>query len=190
MSVEIKRGADKKFTIKLRKGNGDPYSLEDATKISVEFKKFDHTVLEINNIEQPATYSTVEYNGEIFNANVAGSLGSSIVLIFDGIKTITEVLAHWNDLNVTNQASSEATDPSIILPIGNAELANGFDSYKKVDVIGNTILGNIFVILPNCDTELLKVGSQQAIDIIIDKGNHPIGDRIIRELQNAIDVRE
>ena len=91
--VEILKGEDATFQVKLRFPNGDPYSLEDSKKVQVSLPKKQtgtgyHTV---DDAVQPAVAASGIYQGVTYTAATAGSVGNSITLLFDGSKTIAQV---------------------------------------------------------------------------------------------------
>ena len=64
----------------------------------------------------PGVKATFTLGGNVFTAVDFGTIGNTIVLVFDGIKTVATVTAAWNLANPTNQVTftgSGATVPTI-----------------------------------------------------------------------------
>jgi len=190
MPITIVRGTDKRFVLKLRRPNGDPYiRLPEADKITLEFPKQSGKVV-IDDSTIAAETAECLYEEVTFSAVVAGAAGNDIVLEFDGIKTITAVLNEWNTANPTNTAESDAADESVILTSSQVTLAGGIDSYKKVEGTEPLAVGFVQVILPDTDTEYMRLGLKQDIRGYVDFGTHPAGFRdpvLVESELNVID---
>lgn len=72
-----------------------------------------------------ATASRV-YSGVTFTAINTGSIGNSINLVFDGVKTIFQVVATWNMAVPSNQVSHNGNNNDVLLP-SNFNLQGGID---------------------------------------------------------------
>jgi hypothetical protein len=189
MAVKIKRGSDKRFVVKLRYKNGDPRDLTGVDDITIKLPKKDGTKLTIDTTEIPAVKSSAVYLGVTYTAVTGGKLGNSIILPFDGVKTITQVITDWNTANPSNTVSSNAATPNVTVPTtANLKLANGSDAYQKVSVMSPVVLGKILLKLPNVDTASLRLANEQSIEVAIVDGDDPVDDSIGLVIPNAIDV--
>ena len=193
MAVLIKRGADKSFIIKLRIESGDPYQdLPSATLITVKFKKSDGTILEATSEQTAATNATatltVGTSTVTFTAAKAGESGNSISLTFNGTSdTLESITTAWNVANPANQVSHNGTGTDIPTAV-TVKLNAGIDAYIKAAAQAPTAIGFIKVTLSDSDTNTLRLGRRQSVDVVIDKGVYPQGFRDIIEIPNAIDV--
>lgn len=188
MGVRIKRGADKTFLIKLRKKNGDPVDLTDAQQVTVDLPKRDGSIMKINLDQIPAAKSKASYGGVVFTAQNAGVAGNAITLIFDGVKTITQVLSDWNTLNPSNQAVSNAQNPLQVLNAAQVKLTGGFDAFFNLLKLTPVVLGVLKVKLAGFNTRDLKIANQQAISVWIDSAlDQDVDDEAII-IPDALDV--
>lgn len=164
----------------------EPYDLVDWTKISVQFRKSDRSLLEKTSDIQAETPSSVIYDAVTYTAITGGIGGNTIALVFNGVDTIQEVVDAWNTANPTNTVSHNGVGTDVPIA-GTAQLAGGRDAYSDVEVI-NTTLGKVSVRLTDADTASLKVGPNQSIKAIIDKGAPPNGNRRIIIFDSVLTV--
>jgi hypothetical protein len=188
--IKVVRGSDESFVLKLRtRSDRDPMDLTAATKISVIFIKSNRSELILTNEEISATKATLTIGGVIFLASEPGTLGNSIQLNFDGVKTVQELVDAWNLANVGNEVEFTGTANQIITG-GIYTLKGGMPAYTPVEIIGNPILGKFRVKLIDYHTSQLRLGINQSITVYVDYGVHPTGERVPAELKNFLDVVE
>lgn len=70
--------------------------------------------------------ATALEQGVTFTADVAGSAGNSIALVFDGIDTLDTVVTAWNGANVGNEVSHDGTGTAV-LTVVTTTLSGGVD---------------------------------------------------------------
>jgi hypothetical protein len=185
--LKIFQGQDKKITFKLRRKNGDPLDLTGATGVQVAFTKADRSqlVTSMNQVAAKKASYTVSEN-MIFIAVSGGANGNNIVLSFDGIQTVQEIVDAWNLANAGNTVEFEGEAASV-LPTQNIQLTGGYDAYIPVSITDEK-LGHIQCILIDYDTSSLRLGKNQDIKITIDYGNPPNGTRLITVLDGKLDI--
>jgi hypothetical protein len=189
MAVKIKRGSDKKFMIKLRHPNGDPYSeLDQSVQVTVKLPKKDGTKISITLDAIAAVKASGTYAEVLYTAVVAGKNGNTIVLPFDGVKTIAQVISDWNTANPANTVGSNAADTSVVPAAGSLTLSGGSDQYNKVAKVAPAVLGKLLITLPNADTAQLRFGNEQALEVLVEFGTDPAVDDAGLVIPNAIDV--
>lgn len=119
MAIKIKRGSDKRFKVKLRLPNGDPWpNLNQVTDIFVRFQKSNTQELEVSNAIIPSVASQATV-GEVINvqpevvftATTPGLTGNLIQLDFDGVLDFDSVVDAWNSANPSNLVTSSFVDP-------------------------------------------------------------------------------
>ena len=192
-TVEILKGEDATFQVKLRFPNGDPYSLEDTKKVQVSLPKKQtgtgyHT---IDDSIQPVAAANGLFQGVTYTAVTAGSAGNAITLIFDGVKTIAQVVSNYNSANPTNQVTHNATNSSVVPTAGAMKLDQGQDAFQKVQILAPAVLRKMLVILTNADTNQLKVGKKLPIYITVDNAlTHPAGTRRKVKIDGAVNVTD
>lgn len=190
----IIRGEDRIIPLEvIRKTNSNikrPYDLTGWTKITVQFRKSSSSVLELDSVPAHGRQSFISYESVLYTATNVGLLGNSITLIFDGIITIAQAITTWNNVNPANTVSSNAEDDSVIPSAGTIILEGGLDNYSKVTVLGDARDGRVQVQLDNEDTNSLKIGSGQGVAIIVDFGDHDLGNRRIASAKNVINVEK
>lgn len=164
-----------------------PFDITGWTKLTIEFKKSNNETLSINNLPAHGRKSSGVYGGVTYTATNVGVLGDSIVLVFNGIQTIAQVVAAWNLINPANPVGHSSTSPTSVPLAGSVTLSGGLDNYSKVTV-SDPVAGKISVNLDNVDTNSLKIGPTQSIKIIIDFGAHDLGNRRIAVARNVLNV--
>jgi len=193
---EIRRGSDVSFTIRLLDDTGRPYDLTNVTFFQLRLPKANTGSVTINSDLAHGTKAfseavVIDSEEAIFSAVTPGASGNNIVLIFDGTDTIDDVVDAWNLANDENQVEYDLEGIGAeVLTAQTITLSQGTNNYKKVEARTPLVLGELTVKLSNTDTEQLKIGKQQAIELTIDKGLHPTGDRKVVLLRDAISVEE
>jgi hypothetical protein len=188
--LKVVRGEDENFILKLRtKTDKDPMDLTDATKISVVMVKSNRSELVLTNELVLAQKAKTTVNGTTFIAADAGTLGNNIQLDLDGVRTLQQIIDDWNQLNPTNQVEHDGV-PSNIPTGGLYSLSGGMPAYTPIELVGNPVLGKIKVILIDAHSAQLRLGLNQSLTVIIDFGVHPVGNRVIAQLKNFLDVVE
>lgn len=130
------------------------------------------------------------------------STASSIQAAINALATVSATVV-GNVINIVadlpgtsgNSIPVSSTD-SVNLSFSSSTLLGGFDSFKKVDIFdefgaGATVaeyLGKLQIRLTNEDTNMLKLQKRMTIEIIVDKGIHPTGDRTTIHIIDAINV--
>lgn len=185
--VNIKRGADKQFVIKLRDSHGDPIDLTLVDQITVKIPKKDNTKFVANLDLTPASLAKILFKGVTFTAVTAGPNGNLIQLVFNGTDTIQTVVNAWNLANVANQVSHNGTGINI-LAAGTAKLTAGLSAYSKVEKVAPHLLGKIKINLRNPDTLDLKLAQSLGIEIFLDTGADPEGEQQGFDIPDAINV--
>lgn len=186
--VNIKRGSDKSFVIRLRTPEDDPIDLTAITQITVKIPKKDNTKLSINMDLTPASQAKILYQGATFQAVTAGPGGNSIALVFDGLQTVDTVVDAWNLANPSNQVSYSGVAGTLSLAAGTAQLTNGLSSYNKVSKLSPEVLGKIKIQLRDPDTIDLKLGQSVAIEVLLDEGAAPEGNQSGVVLPDAVNI--
>ncbi len=185
--VNIKRGSDKSFVIKLRALNGDPINITDMTQITVKIPKKDNTKLVINLDSIPTSYAKILYKGVTFTAVTAGPNGNLISLVFNGSQDIGTVVAAWNLANPANQVTHNGVNVNI-LDAGTAKLTGGLSSYVRVEKIAPYVLGKMKINLRNPDTLDLKLGQCIALEVLLDEGLDPEGEQQGFVIADAVNI--
>lgn len=186
MRLKIYRGQDKTVIFKLRHKNGDPVDLTGLTNIYISFDKTDRSELILSKTQVAAKKaSAIVYDIQLIAVN-AGANGNNIVLSFDGIQTLDEIVTAWNDANPAN-AVSYIGDENYVFPTGDIQLTGGYDSYIPVSIISE-LLGKVQCVLTDYSTASLRLGKNQNIKFTLDYGNPPSGTRIITVLDGELDV--
>ena len=188
MSVKVKRGSDKTFLIKCRAPNGDPVDLTAVTQITVKIPKRDNTKLSINLDTIPASFAKATYSGVTYTAMTAGPNGNSILLQFNGVLTIQQVVDAWNTANPANQVGFSGGAGTLIPPAGNVNLTGALSAYERVEKLSPAVLGKIKVHLRNPDTQDLKLANSLAIEVLLDEGADPEGNQRGFIIPDALDV--
>lgn len=186
MRLKIYKGQDKTVVFKLRHKNGDPVDLTGLTNIYISFVKADRSDLILSKTQIAAKKASVSIYDLTFSADNAGANGNNIVLSFDGVQTVDEVVTAWNDANPANTVSYTG-DANYVLPTQNIQLTGGYDAYIPVSIL-NEVLGKVQCILTDYDTNSLRIGKNQNIKFTLDYGNPPVGTRIITVLDGELDV--
>lgn len=189
--IRIAKGEDRVIPVEvIRKGNDSvrrPFDLTGFTKITVEFKKSNNTILSIDDVAAFGRFSTFLYEGVTYTADTIGVVGDTINIIFTGSNTIADAITTWNASNPSNTVSSDAADDTVVPTANNFLLTGGLNNFKKVNVT-NDLLGLISVQLDNVDTNSLVTGTSQNIRVIIDFGANDLGNRRIAIAKNVLDV--
>lgn len=178
--LTIITGTDRSPLVRIRNPQtGDPLDLTEATKIQFEFEKRDRTKMIIDDTTIPAVKAQItEEDSEIvFIASTAGANGNDIILQFNGVDTVDEVITVWNNANPTNTVAHNGTGTEVITT-QTLRLTDGRDAYTPVEISGDPQLGKVILRLVESDTMLLKRGPNQSFTAIIDFGTNPGGTRI------------
>jgi hypothetical protein len=188
--LKVVRGEDESFVLKLRtKTDKDPMDLTDATKITVVILKSNRSELILTNEEVAATKAKAKISGVDFIAANAGTSGNDIQLDFDGIRTTQQIVDDWNTANATNAVEHTGVSSQVLVG-GIYRLSGGLPAYTPIEIQGNPVLGKIKVKLIDYHTSQLRLGLNQNLTVIIDFGVHPVGDRVVAQLKNFLDVVE
>ena len=186
--VKIKRGEDSPLTARMAfEENGEPFDLVGWTKITVQFRKSDRTILEMNSDLIGGSFATLLYESVNYTANTIGANGNLISIVFTGSNTIEDAIDTWNTANPTNLVSSDAPDDQVAPTAQTVELIGGDDPTTKVEVL-NTTLGKILITLSDADTASMKTGPNQSFRVIVDKGAPPNGNRKIILFDSSLNV--
>lgn len=164
----------------------EPYDLVNWTKVTVQFKQSNRAILEKTTELNPATVAYFSHDGVVYSATIPGVAGNTIALSFDGLEDIDSVVNAWNTANPTNAVAYDG-DGSSVPAEGAFQLSRGRDPYRDVEVI-NTTLGKISVRLTDADSSSLKTGPNQNIVAVVDKGEHPNGERRIIHFNQVLTV--
>ena len=79
------------------------------------------------------------YGGVTFRANIPGTAGNSIALVFDGIKTVQQVINVWNTAHTDNQVHFVAPETgSSVLAAGTVTLSGGTDN-RRVAILARAL---------------------------------------------------
>lgn len=190
----ILQGEDRVIPLDIvRRGNTNikrPFDLTGWTKIAVQFRKSNNSVLELDSIPAHGRQSFASYEDVTYTATNVGIAGDSISLTFDGNDDIDTVINAWNIANPANTVESDASDGSVVPSAGTVTLSGGLDDYAKVSVIGDARDGKVQVRLDNEDTNSLKIGSGQGVAVVVDFGDHDLGNRRIASAKNVINVEK
>lgn len=186
--MTVIRGEDRTLILRMIfRESKEPYDLINWSKIQVEFKKANRTTLVKDSELKGGETASAIYENVTYTADTIGSAGNAIILDFDGIKDIDTVIGDWNTANPTNIVLSDAGDGSVVPPASQVQLGGGRDPYRDVEVINET-LGKVSVFLGDVDTTSLKTGPNQSFKVMIDKGDHPNGDRRIVLFDSKLNV--
>jgi hypothetical protein len=131
----------------------------------------------------------VDSNDVTFTASTGGLAGNDISLVFDGSDTLDDVVGAWNSANPSNQVAHDGTGEDVP-DAQTVDLAGGVDAYVKMVASTPLQLGEISVLLSEADTAQLKIGKNQAIEVTVDKGDSPGGQRKVILIRDAISVEE
>lgn len=191
--ITVIQGEDRVIPLEIiRRDNNSirrPFDITGWTKITIEFKKSNNSILSIDNLPAHGRKASGVYDEVTYTATNVGVTGNSIALVFNGVQTVSQIVAAWNLANPLNLVSHNSTTPTEVPPAGTLALVGGLDNYSKVTV-SDVILGKMSVKIDNLDTNSLKVGPAQSIKIIIDFGAHDLGNRRIAMARNALDVTQ
>ncbi len=185
--LKIIRGQDKTAIIKLRDKNGDPVSLENHTQIYVKFLRSNRSELILSKSTIPAKKASAVIDDNTFAAVTSGANGNNIIISFDGITSIDDIITDWNTNNPTNLVELLSGDGSLVYPLENLQLSGGYNSYIPVLIISD-ILGKFSMTLTDYETNSLAVGENQSITITIDFGEPPEGTRLKAIMDGRLDV--
>lgn len=185
---EISRGEDATFKVKLRLKNGDPYDLTGITLASLKFRKQNGGYHTIDSSQTPAKAATGSYGSVTYTAVTAGENGNTITLVFDGVKTIAQVVSDWNTAHGSNTVGHNSSTPTTVPAAGTLVLSGGRDPFYKVEAISPLVLGQLQVKMVEEDTNLLALGKRLTLFVTVDKGIHPQGERRKSKIVDAYDV--
>jgi hypothetical protein len=186
--LKIIRGEDKVIVFLLRNLTSKrPVNLLEATNIQFIFEKQDRQPLILDMVPIPAQKASATFNSGKFIAVNAGSMGNNILLSFDGVKTIDEVVTEWNDLNQSNQVTTSGLIGTFVPSSTIIRLANGLESYIPVTVT-NANIGEIRLRMEDRITNSMKIGENQSFKVVVDFGNPPQGVRRKSKIENLLDV--
>jgi len=91
-------------------------------------ERLDFTVVVNKGLRATATSSGITYT-----AVTPGSLGNSIALVFDGVKTITQVVTAWNTANASNQVGFTGGLGSTVPSSGTVTLSGGTNNKREIN---------------------------------------------------------
>lgn len=186
--LKISKGEDKRITFFFKNANSlRPVNLEEATNIQFVFERSDRQSSILDMVQIPATKASFAYNGGKFTADTAGSQGNSIILQFDGVKTIDAVVTEWNDANTGNTVGYTGIIGSFVPVSGNIRLADGLNAYVPVEIL-NAVIGEVSLTIEDRISNSLKIGDNQSFKVIIDFGAAPQGTRRKARISNILDV--
>lgn len=77
--------------------------------------------------------ATTISSGITYTAVTPGSLGNSIALVFDGVKTITQVVNAWNTANASNQVGFTGGPGSTVPSSGTVTLSGGTNNKREIN---------------------------------------------------------
>jgi hypothetical protein len=184
----IKRGSDYTPIFKLRgKYYNNPMDLTGVFNITIQLDNANRTKAVYDMTPMPASKAYFEENSIKLEAEIAGALGNNIVLVFDGVKTVKQVVDSWNLDNEYNKVIIVSGSENAVIT-GKKRFWGGLDSYSPVQIDGNPLLGRIKLILSEIDTIKLKRGDNQSVKITVDFGAPPSGSRKIAILEDRLDV--
>jgi len=193
MRPEIRRGSDSTFKIYLRREDGRPYDLTGVTYMKLKLPKENIGAVTVDSEETPAVAATavseVESADVTFTATTAGTVGNDIELEFDGTDSLDDVVSAWNTANPSNQVEHDGTGADVP-EAQTVTLAGGVNAYTKVTATTPLQLGEVNVTLSEADTALLKLGKNQSLELTVDKGDSPAGQRKVIILRDAVAVEE
>lgn len=180
----IIRGEDRPLIARMIfKDSGEPFDLVGWTKITVQFRKADRSILDKDSVLVGGSFATVLFDGVNYTATNIGANGNLISLTADGIKSIATLVNDWNTANPSNGLVHDALDDTVVPVAGNILLGGGVDQTRSVEVISE-VLSKISIDLTDIDTNALKVGPNQSFKVIVDKGS----DRRIVLFDSALNV--
>lgn len=184
--VIVVRGSDKLIVLRLvDKNTKNPIDLTNVNTIQVIFKNSDRTDFIMRNMVMPPARAKLTVGSGVFTATTPGNAGNSIILIFDGIKTVSQVISAWNFDHPTNQVTFSGK-PSEILPESIISLVNGNNSYQQIEKWGNPAFGQIVLRMTEKDTLGLKTGPNQGIKVVLDGATSAI--RTVGYFDNVLEV--
>lgn len=187
-TINIVKGEDRVLVMRVvDEKTQEPFDLTGYTKITAQFKKSNNTLLELTSNPVGGVAASIQYEGVTFTADNVGNDGNSITLVFNGSDDVATVVAAWNGANLTNQVSHDGIG-SEVLTADTISLTGGVDAVIAVSVLGNSLLGKVQTLLSDTDTNSMRLGKNQTVRLIIDKGEHPNGDRRIALFRDAINV--
>lgn len=146
----------------------------------------DKSTMDFENVAKPAGASHGKYAGVTYTAVTAAMAGNLIVLYFDGVKTIAQVMSTWNLANPTNTVTCDAANTAVVPALGELHLEHGYDAYDQISVFGNPLYGVLALRLKQVDTLNLRIGINQSLKCYIDFSGG--GPRKVATLQNAVDI--
>jgi hypothetical protein len=183
----IYKGSDVKFIVRIRDDNDDPVDFTGVTLFTVKMKASPKGNFTVDSNQIPAVAASATSEGVAFTADASGELGNSISLVFNGSDDVDTVVTAWNLANAGNTVSHDGAGTEVP-SAGSVDLSGGVEAYYKVETEGNPVLGKIKITLNESDTEQLRL-NENPIEIIIDRGAHPAGDRDIVQISRAFKVQ-
>jgi len=187
MRALVMRGEDRILLLKVKFSDSrDPYNLTDVTKITIQFRKADRSILELDNVLTGGVKASATHEGVTFTAVDEGSAGNAIELVFNGVDDVDTVLDAWNSANPGNQAVHDGVGDEVLSGT-TLQLEDGLDPTAPVNVTDSK-LGKIQVSLTETHTNSLRLGPDQSFRALLDKGDHPDGERRIVVFRNALEV--
>jgi len=189
--INIRRGADAAFKIFVINQEGRPYDLSGLTFAQLKLPKQASGALSVDNSVVAAIASTRVEQNITFSALVPGAGGDAISLVFDGSEDLDTVIGVWNTANPANMVAHDGAGTEVLTAVS-ISLANGMDSYKAIEAHPDFVpqLGILLVILTDAQTTELRLGKNQVMQLTIDKGATPSGDRKIIDLVDSLTVNE
>jgi hypothetical protein len=186
--LKIIKGEDKRIRFFFKGSiNQRPINLTDAVNVQFIFERQDRSEVILDMVQIPAMKAFADYNGGKFIATNAGSNGNGIILTFDGIQTIDDVVNAWNLANPINTIETNLLTGTFVPSPIQIRLDYGLDAYTPVS-IENAVLGEVSLILEDKVTNSLRIGENQSFRAVLDFGNPPQGVRRKAKIRNILDV--
>lgn len=111
--------------------------------------------------------ASVLFQGIVFTANTAGSVGNSIALVFNGTDDVATVVSAWNLANPANTVAFTGLG-TVVPTAGTAQLANGSDVNNALDV---------WVINPDLTKIASALYAEDSVHVSGDLGNFALAVR-------------
>lgn len=187
MRAVVVRGEDRILVLRVQfEESREPYDMTDVTLITVQFKKSDNSILALTSELTGGVAATGTHEGVTFTADEEGTAGNAIELVFNGVDDIDTVVDAWNTANPGNPVSHDGTGTDV-LGATTLQLSGGLDATAPVNIL-DAKLGKVQVDLTETETNSLRLGPDQSFKALVDKGDHPGGERRIVVFRNALEV--
>lgn len=184
MAISMQRGEDRILVIRIVfEDTNEPYDLTGWTKVAAHFKSADGSTIIKDSVLVGGEFASAYYEGVTFTADDPGSAGNAIVLAFDGVKTLEDVVDEWNTGNPSLRVTHDSVNETDVLPSSSVTLSGGVNQTRSVSVLSE-VLGKLQVTLSSEDTGAFKVGKNLSFKIVVEKGEQ----RRIVMLHSALHV--